>query len=61
MKTLYTLIFIVALTGCNYDVQEARSTTSAFLNNCKSGTVITNVVNSGDNKKLTITCEKDGN
>lgn len=54
-------MFIAMLTGCNYDVQEARSTTSAFLNNCRSGTVFTNTVNSGDNKKLTITCEKDGN
>jgi len=60
MKTLYTLIFAVSLTGCSWDLSEARSMSSAFLNNCKLGTVITNTVNEGDNKTLTITCTKDG-
>jgi len=59
MKTIYTLIIALLLTGCSWDMSEARSTTSAFLNNCKLGTIITNTNNEGNNKTLTITCTKE--
>jgi hypothetical protein len=59
MKTLYILILIMSLTGCSWDMSEARSTTSAFLNNCKLGTIVTNLVTDGNNKTLTITCTKE--
>jgi len=61
MKTIYTVILALLLTGCSWDMSEARSTTSAFLNNCKIGTIITNTNNYGSSKTLTITCTKDGN
>ena len=49
----------MSLTGCSWDMSEARSTTSAFLNNCKLGTIVTNLVTDGNNKTLTITCTKE--
>lgn len=63
MKTIYTLTFILLLTGCDLksDFNEARNMSNAFITNCKTGTIRTQVAAEGITKNLTITCNKDGN
>lgn len=63
MKTIYTLTFILLLAGCDLksDFNEAHNMSNAFLRNCKTGTIRTQVATEGITKTLTITCNKDGN
>lgn len=63
MKTIYTLTFILLLAGCKFDsdYNEAHNISSAFIRNCKTGTIRTQIASENITKTLTITCNKDGN
>lgn len=60
MKTIYTLTltFILLLAGCVNDYNGAVSISAAFLRDCKTGTIQTQITNDGTTKTLTINCSK---
>ena len=59
MNKLYTILLIVFLAGCSYQLNAYTNATQAFRSACKADTINTNLTSTDTMMTITATCVKE--